>query len=270
MGRIFGAHCWPSEWAVGLPWTRPLQAFPREYSKYSNYQPLYSVDEGRSQSPKISPELSGGYISLNLLFLNKSTTSARCDFAQRVELKRCVLLGCVVLVLKLLLSSFINLKNKPWSTRCFFCLGFVVQQTGKGVFGGQIPLVLTHLCLFVPVSPFCAEKLGHLFFPCSGVLPHFLVFLSRENLHNIPKLCSVKLQGNGGGNWGFPPLQGGKLRTGREDGCDGPGSSVLSSLLPFLWSINWQFLTSFPEMQESFHYFISFCQHTNVCFSLCL
>lgn len=67
--------------------------------------------------------------------------------SHRVELKRCVLLGCVVLVVKLLLSSFINLKNNPWSTRCFFCLGFVVQQTGKGVFGGQIPLVLTHLCL---------------------------------------------------------------------------------------------------------------------------
>lgn len=78
-----------------------------------------------------------GALLCHLLFLNKSTTSARCDFAQRVELKRCVLLGCVVLVVKLLLSSFINLKNKPWSTRCFFCLGFVVQQTGKGVLVGR-------------------------------------------------------------------------------------------------------------------------------------
>lgn len=33
MERISVAHCWPSKGAVGLPWTRPLRAIPKEYSK---------------------------------------------------------------------------------------------------------------------------------------------------------------------------------------------------------------------------------------------
>lgn len=58
MERIFVAHCWPSKWAIGLPWTRALQAIPREYSKGLSSCTLW-------KSPKIRPEwLSGECISL--------------------------------------------------------------------------------------------------------------------------------------------------------------------------------------------------------------
>lgn len=178
----------------------------------------------------------------HLLFLNKRATSAhfKDDFAQGVGLKRCVLtwvlLGCAVFMVQLLLSYFISLKNSPWSTRCFCCLGFVVQQTGKGVFGGEIPLVPTHLrvSLYNVCAPFVLRSWVTSSSHNMGSYHISLCFLAGASLEGEPpehsqkvKLCLVKLPGNGGGNGEFLQLQSGKPRTGREDGCDGPGFSVI-------------------------------------------
>lgn len=96
MEMIFVDHCWASKWATG--------ALGQEHSRQSQGNipkasaPLF-VYEGRSHGRAQRSDQSS---LVSLLFLNKSTTSAHfnADFAQRVELKRCVLtwvlLGCVV------------------------------------------------------------------------------------------------------------------------------------------------------------------------------
>lgn len=217
---------------------------------FQRHQLLYFVHEGRSHGRAQRSHQSSlvGAFLCHLVFVNtKSTTSAhfKSGFAQRLELKRCVLtwalLGCVAFVVKLLLSSFISLKNNPWSTRCFFfCLSFVVQQTRKGgFFCGEVPLVLTHLCVSL-CPPFVLRSWVTSSSHTVGSYQISLYFLSGASLDGEPsqhsqvvKLCLVKLQGNGGGNGGFPPLQGGKLRTGKEDGCGGPGeySALISATI---------------------------------------
>lgn len=136
-----------------------------------------------------------------------------------------VLLGCVVFVVKLFLSSFINLTNNPWSTRCFCCLGFVVQQTGKGVFGGEIPLALTHLCgsLHNVCPPFGLRSWVTSSSHIVGSYQISLHFSAGASLEGGPpqhsqgvKLSLVKLQGNGGGNGEFPPLQSGSSEHGER------------------------------------------------------
>lgn len=152
---------------------------------FQRHQLLYFVDEGRphgrAQKSNQSDSLVSAFLC-HLLFLNKSTTSAhfKADFALGVELKRCVLtwvlLGCVVFMVQLLLSCFINLKKQPLEHQVF--CGPTDRK--RGFWWGDPISPHTPACLFVQrVSPFYAEKLSHLFFPYYGVLPDFLVFLCR-------------------------------------------------------------------------------------------
>lgn len=116
-------------------------------------------------------------------------------------------------------------EKHPLEHQVFLLLpGFCGPTDRKRVFwwGGPVSAPHTPVGLFVQcVSPFCAEKLGLLFFPYSGVLPDFLVFRSRcipgrrKNPHKIPRWwsCAWLNSKEMGVEMGqFPPLQGGENR----------------------------------------------------------
>lgn len=131
---------------------------------------------------------------------------------------------------------FYQPEKQPLEHQVFLLPGFVVQQTGKGVFGGEIPLVLAHLrvSLYNECPRFVLRSWVTPSSHTMGSYQISLCFLAGASLEGEPpqhsqevKLCLVKLQGNGGENGEFPPLQGRKPRTRRDDGCDGPGYSMI-------------------------------------------